>query len=131
MSLGIEAGSKAVLVTTDLDDEEAEEAGNVYIVGPLYPERLDGLPEGFYAFEGESTLFEVGNCNLFHNWRTELSRLALNVELQAIWDNPEAFAGRPFFELLHFADNEGAIGPKTSRKLAEDFVAHAERLKEL
>lgn len=128
MSLGIEAGSKAVLITTDLDDEEA---GDVCIVDPDYPERLDGLPEGVYTFEGDSFLFEVGNYHTYNAWRTQLSRLALNVELQAIWDNPEAFAGQSFIELLDFADNEGAIGPKTSRKLAEDFEIHAEHLKGL
>lgn len=30
----------------------------------------------------------------------------------------------PFFELIHFSDCEGVIGPKTSLKLYNDFKKH-------
>lgn len=35
----------------------------------------------------------------------------------------------PFFELIHFADNEGVIGPVVSAKLAKDFRDNYERAK--
>src|SRR6478736_2962571 len=102
MSLGIEAGSKAVLISTNLGDEDA---GDVHVVGPDFPERLDGMVEGIYTFEGDSDLFEVGNARSYNEWRAQLCRLALGVEPEAVWKNPEAFEGQPFFELIHFADN--------------------------
>jgi hypothetical protein len=53
------------------------------------------------------------------------------VEPQTVWDNPDAFQGKPFVELINFADNEGAIGPETSRKLAQDFDAHSDHFRQL
>lgn len=32
----------------------------------------------------------------------------------------------PFYELIHFADNEGTIGPESARDLLEDFRTHRE-----
>lgn len=32
--------------------------------------------------------------------------------------------GGPFFELIHFSDCEGTIGPVVSKKLAEDFAKY-------
>ena len=39
---------------------------------------------------------------------------------KAAWAN--GAQGRPFFELIHFSDCEGIIGPKISAKLAKDFA---------
>lgn len=41
--------------------------------------------------------------------------------------------GGPFWELIHFADNEGTIGPATAAKLAKDFAefqAEADKLED-
>lgn len=145
MSLGIEAGSKAVLITTDLDELDEEVTGTVYIagsdfptelpdlpvyvIGPEFPERLDGYVEGIYKFEGDTFLFEVGSYSRYNDWRAQLSRFALDVEPEFVWANPAAFMGKPFVEIVNFSDNEGAIGPKTSQKLAENFAAHSENFR--
>jgi hypothetical protein len=112
MSLGIEAGSQAILITTDLEDEDA---GDVFVTGPDFPERLDGLHEGVYAFQGEHILFTVGGYPYYGAWRALLCQAVLGINIEALWANPSTFAGQPFVELLEFSDNEGAIGPRTSR----------------
>ena len=46
---------------------------------------------------------------------------------QAVWRAPDEYAERPFFELIHFADNEGTIGPEAAARLATDFADGSER----
>lgn len=67
----------------------------------------------------------------FFTWLAELSRLALDVDLQVIWDNPETYANQPFYSLFYASNFEQAIGPITSRKLAQDFADHSVRIKNM
>lgn len=127
MSLTIEAGSKAILVTPDRDQEIASREIVVYQVG--YPERLDGLPEGIYRCDGEVFSFDVGGATDYYAFLELLSRTILGLDLATIRNNPQAHVGRAFMELLDFSDNEGAMGPKSSAKLARDFALHNKRLK--
>ena len=127
MSLAIEAGSKATLVAADLDVEVAGGEVAVYEVG--YHERLDGLPEGVYRFDGETLGFDVGGASEYYAFLERFSSTVLGLDLGSIRKNPQAQVGSPFIELLDFSDNEGAIGPDTSRKLAHDFAQYGESLK--
>jgi hypothetical protein len=127
MGLGIVAGSKAYFVTADLDTEYIEPR-NVFVIGPDYPERLDGLPEGVYHINGDVLQFSVGPYSKYNSWRAQLAELVFGVPPEVIWEDPDAYTGKPFVELIDFSDNEGAIGPTTSRKLVGDFDEYAENL---
>src|SRR6185503_149712 len=86
-----------------------------------FPDRLDGRVQGYYLTEDEDFHFRAGSYSGYNHWRTKLCRFAFGLEPQDIWTNPERYAGKPFFELIHFSDAEGAIGPETAAKLARDF----------
>jgi hypothetical protein len=53
----------------------------------------------------------------------------MGVTPDEVWGNPDQYEGKPFYELVHFADNEGSIGPVTSAKLAHDFQSHRHQIK--
>ncbi len=128
MGLGIQAGSNAIFITTDLDDEQA---CTIAVTAPDYPERLDGFPEGIYEFKGEIILFTIGRYSYYDAWRALLCRVILGIDPAVLWADPAAFVGQPFVELVNFSDQEGAIGPRTSQKLAQDFANYVDRLPDL
>lgn len=76
------------------------------------------MAEGAYAYSGEKYVFRAGSYTGYNQWRDWLSDVV---------GVPRAGNGRPnegpFVELIHFADNEGFIGPKTAAELVEDFAA--------
>lgn len=104
------------------DYDEHEDHVLVYGIEPFL-DRLDGQPQGWYAVDGDWLRFQAGSYGGYNEWRSQLSRAALGVEPREVWEGLEDFAGRPFAELINFADNEGAIGPVTSAKLLADFEA--------
>ena len=75
----------------------------------------------------ERTSFRAGSYSGYNWWREQLCRFALEVEPGEVWEDPDAFAGKAFVELINFSDAEGAIGPRTAAKLARDFQNHAAR----
>lgn len=79
-----------------------------------FPGRAPELdPDSVYRFEEEYD-FRAGSYSGYGWWRDEL----------------EAFAeDEDFFELINFADNEGAIGTSVSKKLLNDFVSNYEHAK--
>jgi hypothetical protein len=50
-----------------------------------------------------------------------LSTAFLGVEATTVFKDPEQYVDAPFFELINFADNEGAIGPDAAADLVKDF----------
>ena len=60
---------------------------------------------------------------MYAGWRSALSVAGLGVTPGVVWDHPDDFRGDPFFELIHFADNEGTIGPEAAADLLADFEA--------
>lgn len=122
MGPDIQAFSQCRFVGPAVDDDydEHEDHVLIYVLAPFL-DRLDGSPQGWYAVDGQRTYFRAGSYSGYNEWREQLCRAALGVFPRAIWDDPEGFAGKPFVELINFADNEGSIGPKTSAKLLTDF----------
>ena len=119
MGLDISAFSNAT--PTDSGD-----AYQVYVTDGV-PNLLDGKPEGMY--EGTDTFgFRAGSYGGYNSWRSWLSRTFLGVLPESVWDNPAQFSGKPFVELIHFSDCEGAIGPTVSAKLFHDFEANESQL---
>ncbi len=87
--------------------------------------RRDDLEPGCYVMgrAGKRVVFDACWYTGFHLFRHELARLALDVPLEDVWDNPSRFKGAPFVELLDFPDCGGkVIGPDTSAKLRDDFA---------
>jgi hypothetical protein len=95
-----------------------------------FRQRFDGLREGCYAVLGDRMYFSAGaSGGAFGIWRGVLALAALNMTLEEVWRSEE-LAGQPFYELVDMADNEGIIGPVTSKKLATDFDTFAPTIRE-
>ena len=119
MGLDITAFSKARFVH---NDEACEEDHHHSIWSmPEFIDRLDGKEIGYYVSDGKEMAFAAGSYSGYNEWRELLSFVALDVAPEVVWENVDEYAGKPFVELIHMADSEGAIGPVTSRKLAADF----------
>ncbi len=119
MGLEITAFSKARFVHND----EACEDGDHRRIGskPKLIGRLDGREIGCYVSDGKELMFAAWSYWRYNRWRELLSFVALGVPPEVVWENADEYSGKPFVELIHMADNEGAIGPVTSKKLAADF----------
>lgn len=103
-------------------DHEADDTACVY-PNDDFPTRADGLEAGWYRWSGRQHDFRAGSYSSYNWWRDRLAEM-IGSSAQAIWQKPEP---GPFVELIDFADNEGALGPATSRKLAADFADWADR----
>lgn len=147
MGLDIQAAShlRYVRPIPDCDEfDRLEEQANgqdkcldeVYFL--LYPneegqeDHLAGMEPGLYEYTAASEKhdFRAGPYSYYNTWREQLSRLALGIEPEAVWEEPERFAGRPFVELINFTDCDGRIGSGLAAKLAADFRAHAVKAEE-
>lgn len=70
--------------------------------------------------------YRVGSYLVYNIWRRHLCLLALHVEPEEVWHHPCRYRGKPFVELIDHPDGGGfTIGPKTARKLFQDFLTHA------
>ena len=82
----------------------------------VWPGRGEGVDsKTAYAYE-DSFEFRAGSYSGYNWWRSDLESLS---------------DGDSFMELVDFADNEGVIGSKVSRKLYVDFVDNYEKAKEV
>lgn len=94
---------------------------------PDFPGRAEGLEHlaiyGYAEYEHVFSRSYVG----YNRWRETLAKLAGYTPDDA-WDGLVQ-AGAPFWELVNFADNEGAIGPVVAAKLLRDFEEFDERAK--
>lgn len=95
-------------------------------VHPDWPARVAPLRPGvaYRGEEGPSWSVSYGGYAAF---RHNLAALVGITDLPAWWRDPNPET--PFFEILDFADNEGAIGSDACAALARDFAewqAHAD-----
>jgi len=81
----------------------------------------DGMVEGAYAYEG-AFCFHAGSYHGYNLWRNRLADL-----VGVARAGTQGSHGGPFAELIHFADNDGFIGPRTAAKLAADFDTWRDR----
>lgn len=105
------------------DSDASYGAGHVYlnVYENAFPERAVPITEGCYV-ANKQMHFRAGSYSGYNRWREQLSMFALGVMPQMVWDYPNVYEGKPFYELINFADNEGLIGPIVSVKLAADFA---------
>jgi hypothetical protein len=101
----------------------------LYPNDPDWEEHLSGMRPGLYEYTPatEQHSFRAGPYGGYNWWREHLSRFALGVKPNAVWENPRRFAGRPFAELINFTDCDGRIGTRLAAKLVADFRAQADR----
>jgi hypothetical protein len=79
---------------------------------------------GVYDVHGcESYSFQAGSYGSYNLFRRSLANYS-GVEPENVWGNPDKYNYIPFFELIHFADNEGCIGPESAQILLNDFLLH-------
>jgi hypothetical protein len=133
MGLDVTAYSKLVFVTSDtteglalLDENEWHTYVHLY-PAPGFEARFDGQPAGYYRVEGELFHFWTPYSS-YYRWRAWLSEQAQHQAPAATWTSRAPCQGQPFYELVHFSDCEGTLGPATSKKLADDFQQWAEAL---
>lgn len=139
MGLDITAYSKISFVRKPVseDDEPDWKANELQIWGNLrgFESRFTG-DTGIYSYE-ECYGFCAGPYSGYNEWRECLAKLAgyEAVEYTNQWEGTRMLhaagawnaSGGPFHELIHFADNEGAIGAEVSAKLHRDFVEWRDR----
>lgn len=125
MGLDCTAYRKIQPIELPPETEDTPDGIGRLIVNTDFPERADGIKDGYYTFAEEFD-FAAGSYGGYGGFRNQLAKLAGYSPVMAD-DHPYA-AGAweqtsgPFWELINFADNEGVIGPATSAKLAKDFA---------
>ena len=105
-----------------------EKHGDIYIGHDKFGTRPD-LSEGEYAESDDSVYhgFRAGSYSGYNQWRENLSMAIHGVMPSIIWNSPEKYAGKEFFEIINFSDCEGCFGPKFSAKLHADFVNNRDK----
>lgn len=63
----------------------------------------------------------------YNQFRYALSEMALNAPPTLIWILNKLMIGKPFVELINFADNEGSFDYVIAEKLYRDFVEYKDR----
>ena len=112
---------------TAYEEVTKDSEGEIHLYNiDCFRERADGVEEGIYSSVGEEIEFRAGSYSGYNRWRESLAQL-VGKTITEIWNNSSPKG--PFTELINFADNEGTIGPKTSKKLALDFLKYEEQAK--
>lgn len=88
---------------------------------PVYPDRADYMPSGFFRSTGEQMGKVLGTALEVQDFRVLLASKLAGRSLEAIYEEPTP---GPFFEFLYFSvlGQHYMIGPKTCDKLAQDFA---------
>lgn len=114
------------------DDEFELRDGLIEITGDDFPERLDGKESGLYCYEPRNYFsFRVGSYSHYNWWRDSLCQLVHKIDARTLADQFEQYEGKAFYELICFSDCQGAIGPKTSAKLLDDFLTYQEKAEQV
>jgi hypothetical protein len=91
---------------------------------------LDGMEGRLAGLDAEwvrgefAGMFRAGSYSGYNQWRDLLARTVLGVGAGEIWASAHGLEGKPFVELIDFADNEGCLGPVVCAKLNTDFETH-------
>lgn len=116
-----------------IGDEELDWQANEkrFYINKDFPGRNGSIKEGVvYSYEDKGA-FWAGS---YKQWREELAKVAgyPAVEYKDRFDGTRmrhdaaawGMSEGPFWELIHFSDCEGTIGPEPSAKLAQDFARY-------
>lgn len=106
-------------------EEELDELYDnmLYLYSEYKPyNQSDDIKEGFYNYEKRDYYFRAGSYSGYNLFRKVLCKSFYGFDPEIIWDKPNDYTNKDFVELINFSDCEGFIGPKTSKKLFNDFV---------
>ena len=109
-----------------------------YQLGSLKKFSIYGL-----SSESEQGYFRAGSYSGYNHWRNELAIMAGYDGAQGVWNDfnnnlrylklkklsGELAQLKPFYELIHFSDCDGLIGPEICKKLYQDFVNFEDKAK--
>ena len=93
----------------------------------VFPGRGKGVSHSTIYTFSNTFGFRAGSYGGYNHWRDLLSQLAGYGSAEEAWSKEDQSG--PFMELIHFAGNEGVIGPVISAKLAKDFADFESRAK--
>lgn len=95
-----------------------------------FEQSLRGLVAGTtYDVAGSDTIrFRAGSYSGYNAFRDNLSLAVHGVKASAVYNDPDTYRWRPFYELIAFADNEGTIGTDAAADLADDFELSARQV---
>lgn len=142
MGLDITSYENVTLVeeTHAIEDSEGNYCGDpekyggkdhVRVYPPDFPHSLGSLkPDHCYLAEGDTFGFRAGSYSGYGAFRAALSQAAIGVEPEAVWNDPDSFRDKPFWELINFSDCEGAFGPEVCAKLRDDFLEQRDVVRE-
>lgn len=131
--MGLDITAYSNMNRVDIDDDAGDEGWPRHVrayPNPSWPDRAGSITAGWYerTEATEVMAFRAGGYSAYNAWRDRLSWLGLGMGAVRVW-NGEAGDG-PFVALIDFADNEGIIGPETSKRLADQFAEHRSRVAE-
>lgn len=98
-----------------------------HVIDDDFHRSLRGLTAGRCYRVADRAITVSSSYSGHGQFREVLARVFYGKAPRDIWNDPEAYADRPFFELLQFADNEGTIGPLAAADLARDFAEGREQ----
>lgn len=126
MGLDVSAYARCTLASDQrIDDgEPCAEDGVIVYHNDDFPGRCDEFPDRSVIEYGQHLDGPSHSYGGYNEWRDDLSKLAGYKSAKQVFD--EVSEG-PFYELIDFGDNEGAIGTAVSAKLAKDFAAFQEK----
>ena len=114
--------------------EGAFELGyRVPYINEHFESRAEGLEPNMPYEYAEDLHFRAGSYSGYGAWREQLAEFVGITNIRGFWGRCEVMEEQgvepdvPFWQLLHFSDCEGAIGPVVCRKLAKDFADWEER----
>lgn len=133
MGLGITAYSRLFPVARDTYSTETmatmiEHGHYLSVTEPIikftetnFPGRSGGIKPGIYGY-CDRLSFRAGSYSGYGQFRNWLATVVGRKDARDYWNHGDN--GQPFFELIHFADNEGIIGARVAAKLLRDFQHH-------
>lgn len=92
-------------------------------------DQAQDIEEGMYSptSDSESHGFRAGSYSGYNHFRNMLCEIMHGVPAKTLWENPDVFKDKEFYNIINFSDCEGYFGPEMSKKLHEDFVKHRDK----
>lgn len=112
------------------NEEELDELYDnmLYLCNSYNPyNQSDDIREGFYNYEKREFDFRAGSYSGYNTFREILCESFYGLKPEVIWGNITKYKDSDFVELINFSDCEGFIGPKTSKKLFNDFIKNEDK----
>jgi len=110
------------------DRHEADMPDARHLCPVDFPRQAEGI-DGIYVVEG-AVSFRVGSYSYYNHWRNQLAQMIGEGTAADVWEKSDAGKDGPFYDLIHFSDCEGVIGPQTCDRLAQSFDVWRDRAQE-